>query len=65
MRACCGNAGRASQIASFTSAICPVSDLNRSHSATSRSTFTSSGPGRRCTVTVLPPAHFVRLYCGP
>ena len=59
------NGGRASQIASFTSAICPVSDRNRSHSATSRSAFSSSGPRRRCTVTVLPPAHLVRLYCGP
>ena len=59
------NAGRASQIASFTCSICPVSDLNRSHSATSRSAFSSSGPGRRCVVTVLPPAHLVQVVLRP
>ena len=32
---------------------------------TSRSALSSSGPRRGCVVTVLPPAHRVRLYRGP
>ena len=44
-----GTAGRASQIASFTSVTCPTRSRNRSYPATSRRTLSSSGPGLRCT----------------
>ena len=57
--------GLTPQIASFTAAICSTSPWNRCHAATSRVTLSSSGPGRTRTFTVLPPAHRVRLYCGP
>ena len=42
-----GTAGRAEQIASFTSVTCPARSLNRSYSATSRLAFSSSGPRLR------------------
>ena len=60
-----GATGRASQIASFTSVTCPTRSRNRSYPATSRRTFSSSGPGLRCRARVLPPSDRVRLYCGP
>jgi hypothetical protein len=60
-----GTAGRAAQIASFTSVTCLTRSLNRSYSATSRLAFSSSGPGLRCTVRVRPSAFRVRFHCGP
>ena len=57
--------GRAAQIASFTSVTSSTREANRWCSATSRPAFSSSGPGFRCTFTVLPPMRRVRLYCGP
>jgi len=57
--------GRAAQIASLTWLTSSTRDANRWCSATSRSAFSSSGPGFRCTFAVLPPIRRVRLYCGP
>ena len=60
-----GAAGGASQIASFTFVTFPTSSQNRSYSATSRRTFSSSGPRLKCRVTVLPFTDRATLYCGP
>src|SRR5260370_35920685 len=51
--------GRAAQIASLTWLTSSTSAANRWCSATSRSAFSSSGPGFRCTFTVLPPTRRV------
>ena len=57
--------GRDAQIASLTTVASSTRSANRWCPATSRSAFSSSGPGFRCTFTVLPPMRRVRLYCGP
>ena len=57
--------GRAAQIASLTALTSSTRSANRWCSATSRRALSSSGPGFRCTLTVLPPTRRVRFHCGP
>ena len=63
--AACRGTGLAAQIASLTALTSSTKAANRWCSATSRSAFSSSGPGFRCTFTVLPPMRRVRFHCGP
>jgi putative transposase len=56
---------RAAQMASLTWLTSSTRAANRWCSVTSARAFSSSGPGFRCTFTVLPPTRRVRLYCGP
>jgi hypothetical protein len=59
-----GAAGLASQIASFTCTICPVTAVNCRQAATSRATL--PGPAAdSCRERVFPPAARARKYRGP